>query len=84
MSRIWWGLEKELLPIRCLFMEGKVGRNSIFNLLHIPYNSHKERLFFYHCTDKGNPFFSLEEKYWKEINCQVLVALFRYVLHAIH
>ncbi len=27
-------------------MEWKVGRNSIFNLLHIPYNSHKERLFF--------------------------------------
>ena len=45
-SRIWWVLEKEMLPIRCLFMEGKVGRNSIFNLLHIPYNSHKERLFF--------------------------------------
>ena len=84
MSRTWWGLEKELLPIRCLFMEGKVGRNSIFNLLHIPYNSHKERLFFYHCTDKGNHFFSLEEKYGNEINCQVLVALFRYVLHAIH
>lgn len=38
------------------FMEGKVGRNSIFNLLHIPYNSHKERLFFYHCTEKGNHF----------------------------
>lgn len=45
-SRIWWVSEKELLPIRCLFIEGKVGRNSIFNLLHIPYNSHKERLFY--------------------------------------
>lgn len=84
MSRIWWGLEKELLPIRCLFMEGKVGRNSIFNLLHIPYNSTKNACFFYHCTDKGNHFFSLEEKYGNEINSQVLVALFHYVLHAVH
>ena len=50
-SRIWWVLEKELLPIRCLFIEGKVGRNSIFNLLHIPCHSHKERLFYLslHC-----------------------------------
>ena len=45
-SRIWWVLEKELLPIRCLFIEGKVGRKSIFNLLHIPCYSHKERLFY--------------------------------------
>ena len=60
------------------------GRRSIFNLFHIPYNSHKKRLFFYNCADKGNRFFSLEEKYGNEINCQVLVALFRYVLHAIH
>ena len=28
------------------FYGRKVGRNSIFNLLHIPYNSHKERLVF--------------------------------------
>ena len=45
-SRIWWVLEKELLPIRCLFMEWKFGRNSIFNLLHIPYNSTKNACFF--------------------------------------
>ena len=30
----------------CMKDEWKVGRNNIFNLLHIPYNSHKERLFF--------------------------------------
>ena len=29
-------------------------------------------------------FFSLEEKYGNEIKCQVLVALFRYILHAVH
>ena len=60
------------------------GRRSIFNLFHIPYNSHKKRLFFYHCADKGNRFFSLEEKYGNEINCQVVFVLFRYVLHAVH
>ena len=49
-----------------------------------PTTATKNACFSYHCTDKGNHFFSLEEKYGNEINCQVLVALFRYVLHAVH
>ena len=49
-----------------------------------PTTATKNACFTYHCTDKCNHFFSLYEKYGNEINCQVLVALFRYVLHAVH
>ena len=49
-----------------------------------PTTATKNACFSYHCIDKGNNFFSLEERYGNEINCQVLVALFRYVLHAVH
>ncbi|MBQ8728582.1 MAG: phage integrase SAM-like domain-containing protein [Oscillospiraceae bacterium] len=60
-------------------MRAKIGQKIVLNLHRHLNNRHKERLFFYHCTDKGNHYLSLEEKYGNEVNSQVqtLMSYFR-------
>ena len=82
---VYGGYQRKNCYLSVAFLwKGKLVETASLISCTYPTTATKNACFIYHCTDKGNHFFSLEEKYENEINSQVLVALFRYILHAFH
>ena len=82
---VYGGYQRKNCYLSVAFLQkGKLVETASLISCTYPTTATKNACFTYHCTDKGNHFFSLDEKYGNEINSQVLVALFRYVLHAVH